>query len=174
MSHAERTPGVTKDLLKLGERALLHVDGDLHAARETFGQAFEEAERDGDRHAMARAALGLGGMWVHERRSGGDAAEARGPGFNGSAQRRVVTRTRLASCRLPEPVGSGWPRSSHQIRGASPADLGSGGRARTCNNQLQRLAFYQLNYPRRCGTTVSAPAPPLSTGARLEGPGARH
>ena len=28
-----------------------------------------------------------------------------------------------------------------------------------------------MNYPRRCGTTVSAPAPPLSTGARLEGLG---
>jgi hypothetical protein len=63
-----------EDLLERGERAL-HFDGDLVTARELFGRAFEEAERDGDRFAMARAALGLGGMWVHERRSVADAAD---------------------------------------------------------------------------------------------------
>ena len=48
-----------------------------------------------------------------------------------------------------------------------PVD-GSGGRARTCNNQLQRLAFYQLNYPRR-----SAPRYPRRTGHQHRAPGWR-
>jgi hypothetical protein len=38
----------------------------------------------------------------------------------------------------------------------------SGGRARTCNNQLQRLAFYQLNYPRK----VAPRYPPEPPGQR--------
>jgi hypothetical protein len=61
--------------LNLGEHAL-HVDGDLVTAREAFGRAYDQAERDRDPDAMARAALGLGGMWVHERRSAVDAAKA--------------------------------------------------------------------------------------------------
>ncbi len=60
--------------LELGERAL-HVDGDLVSARASFGRAFEHAQRDPDPDGMARAALGLGGMWVHERRSAVDAAK---------------------------------------------------------------------------------------------------
>src|SRR5262249_22106669 len=61
--------------LDLGEQAL-HSDGDLVTAREAFGRAYDQAEHDRDPDAMARAALGLGGMWVHERRSAVDAAKA--------------------------------------------------------------------------------------------------
>src|SRR5689334_24308316 len=50
-----------------GEHAL-SVQGDLRASRRRFDAAYREAERQGDGRAMARAALGLGGLWVHEHR----------------------------------------------------------------------------------------------------------
>ncbi|MBO3748996.1 hypothetical protein J5X84_23200 [Streptosporangiaceae bacterium NEAU-GS5] len=59
-----------------GERAL-HVDGDLIRSRRLFHEAYVAAERDRDGDAMARAALGLGGVWVHEHRSAADAALVR-------------------------------------------------------------------------------------------------
>jgi hypothetical protein len=43
--------------------------GQLREARVRFWLEAEEAERRGDREALARAALGLGGVWVHEHRS---------------------------------------------------------------------------------------------------------
>jgi hypothetical protein len=55
-------------LLEWGTRAL-EVDGDLLAARRWFESAYREAERSNDADAMARAALGLGGVWVHEHRT---------------------------------------------------------------------------------------------------------
>jgi hypothetical protein len=65
----------TEDDVARGEHAL-HVDGDLAAAREALRRAYDRAADDRDPDAMARAALGLGGMWVHERRSAVDAATA--------------------------------------------------------------------------------------------------
>ncbi|MFI7129956.1 hypothetical protein ACIBQ1_29960 [Nonomuraea sp. NPDC050153] len=59
-----------------GERALL-VTGDLRRARERFDVAYREAAQRGDRPAMARAALGLGGMWAHEHRTAAGAAMVR-------------------------------------------------------------------------------------------------
>ena len=59
--------------LLAGERALF-VRGDLRAAREWFETAYREAERDRDAQGMARAALGLGGLWVQENRTAGEAA----------------------------------------------------------------------------------------------------
>lgn len=55
-------------LLSQGRRAL-DVDGDLRASRGWFEQAHRMAERSGDAHALASAALGLAGLWVHEYRS---------------------------------------------------------------------------------------------------------
>jgi len=51
-----------------GARAL-YVDGDLRASRQNFEQAYQLAERAGDVQAMALAVLGLGGLWVSERRT---------------------------------------------------------------------------------------------------------
>lgn len=53
--------------LAAGERALLD-EGDLRTSRIRFDAAYREAERWGDGEGMARAALGLGGLWVHEHR----------------------------------------------------------------------------------------------------------
>jgi hypothetical protein len=55
----------------------LHADGDLRASRALFETAYGDAERAGDVEALARAALGLGGLWVHERRGMVDATTVR-------------------------------------------------------------------------------------------------
>jgi hypothetical protein len=62
--------------LLTGERALF-AEGDLRAGRKWLDAAYREAERNGDTEGMARAALGLGGLWVHEHRTAGDAAMVR-------------------------------------------------------------------------------------------------
>ncbi|GAA4922501.1 hypothetical protein HD597_009157 [Nonomuraea thailandensis] len=54
-----------------GERAL-SVDGDLRAARYWFDAAYQDAELSGDPELLARAALGLSGVWVHEHRTCAD------------------------------------------------------------------------------------------------------
>jgi hypothetical protein len=95
--------------LEQGEQAL-YVDGDLVTARAAFGRAFEQAARDGDPDVMARAALGLGGMWVHERRSAVDAAN-------------VEAQQRLALSRL-DPDST--PALRLRIRLAAEADYRAG------------------------------------------------
>ncbi len=45
------------------------ADGDLRASRQHFELAYRLAEQAGDVRAMAVAALGLAGLWVHERRT---------------------------------------------------------------------------------------------------------
>ena len=81
-AHAKRGPGrkavaplpvppeplLAEPLLASGDRAL-DVDGDLRASRRLFEQAYRVAEQSGDTQAMARAALGLSGLWVHEHRT---------------------------------------------------------------------------------------------------------
>jgi hypothetical protein len=62
--------------LLTGERALF-AEGDLRAGRTWLDTAYREAERHRDAQGMARAALGLGGLWVHEHRTAGDAAMVR-------------------------------------------------------------------------------------------------
>ncbi|GIJ54861.1 hypothetical protein [Virgisporangium aurantiacum] len=56
-------------MLAAGARAL-DEDGDLTAARRFFDAAYTTAERDDRPDAMAEAALGLAGLWVHEQRTG--------------------------------------------------------------------------------------------------------
>lgn len=51
-----------------GDRAL-QTEGDLRASRRNFERAYGLAERTGDVHAIASAALGLAGLWVSERRT---------------------------------------------------------------------------------------------------------
>src|SRR4051794_31353720 len=71
-------------LIARGSRAL-HELGDLVTARRWFGLAFEAADRAGDWGALAEAAIGLGGIWVHEHRRAGSRAEVV------SRQRRALT-----------------------------------------------------------------------------------
>ncbi|MFD8496677.1 hypothetical protein [Amycolatopsis sp. NPDC059657] len=54
-------------LIDAGDYAL-HVEGDLKAARSWFSRAYALADEAGDGRLMAAAALGLGGLWVHEHR----------------------------------------------------------------------------------------------------------
>ncbi|TMR95131.1 hypothetical protein EJK15_30255 [Nonomuraea basaltis] len=64
-------PALCSDLklaLVLGERAL-YVNGDLQTARRWFDAAYRQAELCADPIGLARAALGLGGVWVHEHRT---------------------------------------------------------------------------------------------------------
>jgi len=57
-----------EELLARGDSALA-ADGDLHAARRHFEAAYRVAEKLGDGRGMALAALGMGGIWVHEQRT---------------------------------------------------------------------------------------------------------
>jgi hypothetical protein len=61
-------PGELQAALADGARAQ-DTDGDLRAGRQHFELAYRLAEQAGDVGAMAVAALGLAGLWVHERRS---------------------------------------------------------------------------------------------------------
>jgi hypothetical protein len=51
-------------------RQALYVDGSLTSSRRFFGAAFDQAAQLGDGDAMVEAAVGLGGLWVHEHRGG--------------------------------------------------------------------------------------------------------
>jgi hypothetical protein len=75
MLDSETRPAATAlgELLRNGERAL-EADGDLRAGREWFDRAYRAAEAECDGAGMARAALGMGGLWVHEHRSAPAAA----------------------------------------------------------------------------------------------------
>jgi tetratricopeptide (TPR) repeat protein len=61
-------------LVAEGERAL-YVAGDLAGARSVFFTAYELAEKAGSPRLLAEAAIGLGGLWVHEHRPAGDGAK---------------------------------------------------------------------------------------------------
>lgn len=65
---ADEEFGEAGRLLGLAVRAL-DGDGDLASARRWFDSAFEAAERCANAEAMAQAALGMGGIWVHEQRT---------------------------------------------------------------------------------------------------------
>lgn len=55
-------------LLDEGTRAVV-VEGDLRTGRDRFERAYRIAESVGDERAMAVAALGFGGLWLHEHRT---------------------------------------------------------------------------------------------------------
>jgi hypothetical protein len=64
---AERHEG-RRTLIADAEQAV-YEDGDLRAGRERFELAYQRAQRAADVGGMAAAAVGLGGLWVHEDRS---------------------------------------------------------------------------------------------------------
>jgi hypothetical protein len=68
-----------------GERAL-YVEGNLQVARRWFDAAARAALERDDSEGLARAALGLGGLWVHEHRTAVDAAR------NAAWQRRALAQ----------------------------------------------------------------------------------
>jgi hypothetical protein len=61
-----------ESLLEAGTRALAR-NGDLRTSRQRFAEAYEAAERDGDVDTLVAAALGAGGVWVHEHRTAAEA-----------------------------------------------------------------------------------------------------
>ena len=61
-----------ESLLEAGTRALAE-NGDLRTSRERFAQAYEAAQQTGDVHTLVAAALGAGGVWVHEHRTAAEA-----------------------------------------------------------------------------------------------------
>ncbi|MET9120566.1 hypothetical protein [Streptomyces sp. NPDC004528] len=61
-------PGDLRTLLDEGTRAVVDR-GDLRTGRDRFERAFRVAESAGEDRAMAVAALGFGGLWVHEHRT---------------------------------------------------------------------------------------------------------
>lgn len=62
--------------LDAGTRAL-RTEGDQLASRRWFDAAYRAAELSGDALIMAKAALGYGGLWVHEHRTAASAATLR-------------------------------------------------------------------------------------------------
>ncbi|MBO2454327.1 hypothetical protein J4573_45080 [Actinomadura barringtoniae] len=70
-----RTVNDVEGSLRKGERLL--IAGNPWAARGWFDVAYRRARERSDATAMARAALGLGGLWVHEHRTVADAAVVR-------------------------------------------------------------------------------------------------
>ncbi|MER5601879.1 hypothetical protein [Streptomyces sp. NPDC002265] len=66
--HGAARTGDLPALLDEGTRAVVD-DGDLRVGRDRFERAYRMAESAGDERAMAVAALGFGGLWVHEHRT---------------------------------------------------------------------------------------------------------
>lgn len=65
------------ELALLAAEQALHVDGDLRTGRQWSEAAHRAAERQGDDLAMARASLGMSGLWVHEHHRAADATTIR-------------------------------------------------------------------------------------------------
>jgi hypothetical protein len=99
-------------LLGAGSRAL-ELDGDLVASRSWFDHAYRAAERAGDSAALAEAALGLSGLWVHEHRA---------------TPASVLLRTRLEQALAAVTPGS-EPALRLRIRLAGESDYRTGGHA---------------------------------------------
>lgn len=85
--HRQDLPGRAKLMVEHADAVL--ACGRLNDARAAFGEATEAAELTGDPVLLARAVLGLGGVWVHEYR-------------NAAVRADVLARQRAALAALPE------------------------------------------------------------------------
>lgn len=85
---AHRPMGADRADLLIERADAVLACGRLIEARAVFRAAADAAEQSGDPTLMARAALGLGGMWVHEHR-------------NPAVRRHVLARQRAALEALP-------------------------------------------------------------------------
>ena len=90
----------TRSTLASGERALFH-HGDLQASRRRFDAAHAAAQRDGDQEAAALAALGMGGLWVHEHRTIAGAAAGTGSPSGGAPGRPGTGNTTSCATAMP-------------------------------------------------------------------------
>lgn len=81
VDRARPVPTVTSPAGRLrflldGGADALHRDGDLDSSRQWFDRAYRLAEREQEPSALAEAALGSGGLWVHEHRGAASSALA--------------------------------------------------------------------------------------------------
>ena len=74
---AAASPAVAVPTLALEHAEAILACGQLAASRDLFRQAARDAQRAGDAVALARAALGLGGVWVSEHRLASEAETVR-------------------------------------------------------------------------------------------------
>src|SRR4051794_39662956 len=106
-------PGDYQPPLSGGSHAL-HVLGDLRASREWFDANYRAAVCDKNPRRMAEAALGLGGLWVHEH--------------------RTVAARALVQARLRQALAAVDPQSPLalrlRVRLAGEADYRAGGHTR--------------------------------------------
>ena len=99
-----------RGLLAAGHRAL-DVDGDLASARRYFEAAAREAEAQEDPESLAQAAIGLGGMWLHEHRD--PVALARVRAWRTKALEKLEPDTSLAiRLRVRDAAETGYPTGS--------------------------------------------------------------
>lgn len=148
-----RTDDVER-LLRAAERALTH-DGDLGRARILYGSAYLSAEAAGEVTALAGAALGLGGLWVHERRTATDAAMVK------ARQRHALTlldRRSPLALRLRARLAA----ENDYLTGSSAAITGLLAEARACGDPVVLAETLSLALHCLLGPAATAAHAPLA------------
>lgn len=155
------------DLLAAGELALFGT-GDLTAARHHFDEAARRADATRDAESLGRAALGLGGLWVHEHRTAIEALRI------GSWQRRALDTldpATLLATRLRIRVAA----EAAYRAGSSAAVLGGVAEARRSGDSLLlaealNLAHHCLLGPEHAATRFSLAEELLALGTTVGRP----
>jgi tetratricopeptide (TPR) repeat protein len=108
----------------------LRIEGDLNRSRSLFEGAARSAEASGDAEALGEAAVGVGGLWLHEQRS--PVAQALADGWRRAALDELDSTSTLAM-RL-------------RVRAAAEADYTSGS---------SDTVLAELEEVNRCGDRVA-------------------
>ena len=111
-------------------RQALLMEGRLAEARVAFWQEVEEAEPAGDAAALAEAAIGLGGLWVHEHRA--TLERARGAARAAARPRRARPRRAV----WPAGCAAVWPPSAAYLGGERQPLLDELDGARRCGDPV--------------------------------------